>query len=88
MLGQHLIEFDVSDLVAVQGEEGLIVNVTAYSEPKSLAGSSHYGVDAVLYFHAKACSISKEIDYLLLQICNPNHYVRHPVCSEPLDDPL
>src|SRR2546428_8790225 len=88
MLRKHRPESKVSDLVTIQSKESLIINVTAYRERKSFARSSWYRMDAVLDSYSKACSIPKEVDYLLLQIGDAHHNIRQPAGLEPLDNPL
>src|SRR5205807_9939494 len=88
MLGQHPIEFDVSDLVAVQGEEGLIVNVTAYREPKPFTCPPSHSMDAVLDIHSKPCAIPKDVEYLLFQIGDTHHEIRNHVWLDLLHNPL
>jgi len=45
-------------------------------------------MDAVLDAHPEAGSVSKEVHYLLFEVCDANYDSGDPICFEPFDYPL
>ena len=72
-------EFEVRDLVPIQGEECLVINVAAYGQPEAFACPPWYCVYAVLDLDSEASAVAKEFDYLILQISDAQNNVRDSV---------